>query len=354
MPRQLSAADGADRARRGELAFAVDRLQRPAIAAFVRARVPLAEVGRGRHGEVPVEAVRSVAVDAEADFAPRARHDLGVDVGPVDAVVRRRLVVLVDEADRHQEQAGAATQARLELAFEPELLDFRFATVVGRGDGVLPLPLGDHLRLVVELVLHADHGALHVDVRVLGRLGRVRVADLAVGTHRRRCRPAAEQPAQAVALRHRRRRLRLRRLRLPRRLGLLRRRLRWRRRRRRRCWRCRLRGHHRRGGEALCLCRLLRLRGLELLDLGLQRRVLLLQRLELLRQLGGGHGRGPLLRRRGVAGRLGLCGGGDDERTGDARGRESARQQRGFEVHGHGVVLLEAIGWGAGRAHGAL
>ena len=48
---------------------------------------------------------------------------------------------------------------------------------------MLPLPLGDHLGLVIETVLDADDGTLNVCVRVLGGLGRACVPDLAIGRH---------------------------------------------------------------------------------------------------------------------------------------------------------------------------
>ncbi len=92
-------------------------------------------------------------------------------------------MVLVEQAHGHQEQAGAALDAVVELALDPQLFHLRFAGVVGRRDGVFPFPFGDHLRLVVEAVLHADDGALHVGVGRADVLRRTGVADLAVARH---------------------------------------------------------------------------------------------------------------------------------------------------------------------------
>ena len=52
-------------------------------------------------------AAADLAVHARADLEPRRRDDDRVDEGALDAVVDRRLVPLVDDADRHQQHPGA-------------------------------------------------------------------------------------------------------------------------------------------------------------------------------------------------------------------------------------------------------
>ena len=97
-----------------------------------RCRVPLGEVEAGRQPDVPAQAGRRAARQPQADFAPSGRDDRGVDVVARHAVIRRWLVVLVQQAEGHQEQAGLATDAGREFALDVQLLDPRVPGRLGR------------------------------------------------------------------------------------------------------------------------------------------------------------------------------------------------------------------------------
>jgi hypothetical protein len=61
-------------------------------------------------------------------------------------------VIHVDDADRHQDQAGTQVQAAAEQAVDVGLLDLDLAGVIGRRDGVLDLDLGVEADAVGEVV----------------------------------------------------------------------------------------------------------------------------------------------------------------------------------------------------------
>src|SRR5262249_1897953 len=135
--------------RRRDRELLVDAAERR-IPTFLRRRIPVREIEARRDADIPLEPVPHVTVDGEPAFAPGRRGDRRLDEVAERAIVLRRLVVLVQEADRNEEEAGAATDAVGKLALSVELLDLDFALVRGRGDRVLDLELGGHTRALVE------------------------------------------------------------------------------------------------------------------------------------------------------------------------------------------------------------
>ena len=161
----------------------VDRTERRLLA-FARSRVPLVQVEGGGDAALQRQAVVEVADELHAAFAPSARDDCGLDEVALDAVIRGRFVVFVEQADRHQEQAGPHRPGRRELAFDIGLLDFDFTGVARRRHRVFDLEFGDNLGLRIEAVLEAEHEAAHVGLCVFVRAGRAVVVELAVaGEH---------------------------------------------------------------------------------------------------------------------------------------------------------------------------
>ncbi len=132
----------------------------------------------GRRGEaLAVEAVQQVGlvaeeseppVHADARFAPRRGHDHAVHARALDAQVGGRLVDLVDDPDRHQDQSGPDVRVVIEEEVEVRELDGDLSLVVRRR--VLELDLGVEDDPVVELVAEVEHGPQEVDL--VARLGR--------------------------------------------------------------------------------------------------------------------------------------------------------------------------------------
>ena len=101
------------------------------FTAFVRGRIPLAQVRARADADVPVEPGIGVAVQGNTTFAPRARDDRRLDEIALNAVIVGRLVMLVEQAERHEHQAGAHAVARRQRVLDIQLLDFRLALIVG-------------------------------------------------------------------------------------------------------------------------------------------------------------------------------------------------------------------------------
>ncbi len=73
--------------------------------------------------------------------------------------------MLVQQAERHQEQPGLEPGPVGELMVDVELLDLELAGIVGRGDSVLDFELRIEDRALVEPVADAEHGARQVELR---------------------------------------------------------------------------------------------------------------------------------------------------------------------------------------------
>ena len=109
--------------------------------------------------------------------------------------------MLVEQAERHQEQAGLDRGPRRKLVVDVELLDLELALVVGRGHRVLDLELRVEAGAVVEAVADAEHGARQVELRVLrerasGACSRSRRSP--TGSSSARCRRVAARGAWAA------------------------------------------------------------------------------------------------------------------------------------------------------------
>ena len=83
-------------------------------------------------------------MDAGADVEPRGRNDDGIDERPLDAVEDRRLVPLVDDADRHQHHARAQVEPARQQEVDVGLLELQLAALFEPFDErVLQLELAD-------------------------------------------------------------------------------------------------------------------------------------------------------------------------------------------------------------------
>src|SRR5690349_12117754 len=123
----------------------VAQLKRALIGRELRLEVPLRQVEPGGQAGIPAETGRGVAVQVEAALAPGAGDDEGLDEVALYAVEVGRLVVLVEEAERHEEQPGAHRDRIVQPTVDVELLDLELAAVGGGSDGVLELVLGVEL-----------------------------------------------------------------------------------------------------------------------------------------------------------------------------------------------------------------
>ena len=159
---------------------AVLELERVAVRWKLGGEAPLREVEAGREPHVPAEARRGLTVEVEATLAPGARDDERLDEIALHAVEVGGLVVLVDEAERHEEQASPHRHGVIETTIDVELLHFELADIAGRAHGVLELVFGVELGALVEAVTDAEHRAGEIELRFLRLSGRVGVIDLAV------------------------------------------------------------------------------------------------------------------------------------------------------------------------------
>ena len=106
--------------------------------------VELERVQRRRDEQPVAPAAADLAMDAGADFEPGRRDDHGVDERPLDTVVDRRLVALVEDADRHQQHAGAHVEAAGQQEVDIRLFELELAAFLEPLDeGVLQLELTD-------------------------------------------------------------------------------------------------------------------------------------------------------------------------------------------------------------------
>ncbi|MEO5819601.1 MAG: hypothetical protein ABIT71_03790 [Vicinamibacteraceae bacterium] len=125
-------------------------------------------------------------MDAGADLEPRRRHDQGVDERALDAVVDRRLVAFVEDADRHQQHAGPDVEAPGEQEVDVRLFQLEFAALLEPLDeSVLELQLTDEPDARRKLVRHEQDEAMEVEPAV-GPLRLVVVEVHVAGQPRRR------------------------------------------------------------------------------------------------------------------------------------------------------------------------
>ena len=87
-------------------------------------------VERRRHVSAVTPAAADFAVHARADLEPRRWNDHRVDEWPLDAVVDRRLVPFVDDANRHQHHARAHVERAIEQKVHVGLFELEFARIL--------------------------------------------------------------------------------------------------------------------------------------------------------------------------------------------------------------------------------
>jgi hypothetical protein len=125
------------------------------------------------------------AVCGQSALPPGRGNDRCFDEIAEHAVVLRRFVMFVEEADWNEEQSSAATDAVGELALGVELLELHFALVVGGRDSVLEFQLGRHPGAIVEAVTPAEDGAREIRLRLARIMNGPRIGDLAITEERR-------------------------------------------------------------------------------------------------------------------------------------------------------------------------
>ena len=116
----------------------------------------------------------------QSALTPSARNDQRLDKVALHAVEIGRLVVLVQEAERHQEKARAQPHILIELAIDVELLDLELARIRRGRDRVLDFELGVQFRATVEDIADAEHRAGEIGLRFLLVVRGARVVSLTV------------------------------------------------------------------------------------------------------------------------------------------------------------------------------
>src|SRR5882672_4704683 len=82
------------------------QIERRAVLRILGIDLPAAKIEAGGHAGVPVQADLGIAVHSETPLPPRAGYDQGLDEVALHAVVVGRLMVLIEQSERHQEQSG--------------------------------------------------------------------------------------------------------------------------------------------------------------------------------------------------------------------------------------------------------
>ena len=139
-----------------------------------------AALARTTYGDRPellaqMHAERAAGERAGADVEPRGRDDHRIDERALHAVEDRRLVTLVDDADRHQQHARAKIDAAREQEVDIRLLQFEFARLLQPLDErVFQLQFADEPEAGGKGVRNQQDEAMEVENR--GRaMGRVEV-----------------------------------------------------------------------------------------------------------------------------------------------------------------------------------
>jgi hypothetical protein len=113
---------------------------------------------------VVIPAGRDVAAQADAAFPPGGRDDGVLDRVALHAVEGVRLVVLVEDADRQQEQAELRVLGFEQVALDVGLFELDLALLALAGDGVFEFHFREQARPGVELVPDEQHEAVKVDL----------------------------------------------------------------------------------------------------------------------------------------------------------------------------------------------
>src|SRR5207248_2127447 len=81
--------------------------------------------------ELVSQSLDQLAEDADSRLAPGGGDKDLIEIGPIDAVEAGRLVVDVDDAHGHEDQAAAQIEPLVQEAVEIRLLDFHLALIRG-------------------------------------------------------------------------------------------------------------------------------------------------------------------------------------------------------------------------------
>ena len=112
-------------------------------------------------------AAADLTVHAGADVEPRGGDDHRVDERPLDAVEHRRLVPLVDDADRHQHHPGADVERSIEQEVDVRLFELELAGFLEPLDErVFQLELADEADARRERVRDEQDEAMEVETGV--------------------------------------------------------------------------------------------------------------------------------------------------------------------------------------------
>src|SRR5262249_22494433 len=121
--------------------------------------VELARVEARRDADVVAEPLGEDAVHPYAELTPGRGDDASLDLVAHHAVVVRRLVRLIENADGNEKKAAFEIDAVALLVVDPGLLDLGFALVVLAHDGVLDLDFRVQRQALVETVVEPEYEA---------------------------------------------------------------------------------------------------------------------------------------------------------------------------------------------------
>ncbi len=139
----------------------------------------LRRVRRSLYGDLVAELREHLALRAGTGFEPRGRRDQAIELGALDTVEHRRLVVEVADRDRRQQHAAAHAVVVVVGKVDVGLLELQFALVV-LDEAVLQLDLGDEADVLAELRLAEQDEAVEFDHVTTG--ARSTLAIVTVGT----------------------------------------------------------------------------------------------------------------------------------------------------------------------------
>ena len=132
---------------------------------FFRGELP--RVQRRHHIRPVSPSFAELAEHTGADLEPCGRHDDRIDKRPLHAVVGGRLVPLVDDADRHEQHAGAHVEAARQQEVDICLLQLELARLFQPFDQcMLELELADESNAVAEAMRDQQHEAVEVETAV--------------------------------------------------------------------------------------------------------------------------------------------------------------------------------------------
>ena len=107
-------------------------------------------------------------MDARARIEPRGRDDERVHKGPLDAVIRRRFVPLVDDPHRRKQHPRPEVEFRLHLEVQVRLFQLHLARFLGAFDeAVLELELPGEAQPLAEAMGEEQDKTVKIELRIL-------------------------------------------------------------------------------------------------------------------------------------------------------------------------------------------